>query len=151
MNNQNTLFYENQKKVRSLWIRGCVGLFICGVIMLLFHFIDRDSTSVFESFPCFGLSLVAFLGFLYIRLKYVKITEHELETISLLKKRVYKLETLKRYECKKSHAKGYYYFIMYFGDKLCVVSVLDREKFAKLLDTVIEKNKANSNVSESDV
>ena len=40
---------------------------------------------------------------------------------------------------------------MYFGDKLCVVSVLDREKFAKLLDTVIEKNKANSNVSESDV
>ena len=40
---------------------------------------------------------------------------------------------------------------MYFAEKICVVSVLDREKFANLLNAVIEKNKANSNVSESDV
>ena len=40
---------------------------------------------------------------------------------------------------------------MYFGETVCVVSVLDREKFADLLNAVIEKNKANANTNEDDL
>lgn len=85
------------------------------------------------------------------RSQYVLVTKKELETVLFFKKRTYKLNDLKSYECKKIRMSQYCSFTMYFAEKICVVSVLDREKFANLLNAVIEKNKANSNVSESDV
>lgn len=151
MNDRSSLFYENKKNTSNLWLRGCIVFFIVGFVFLTLYFIDEETTKIFEAFPFFGLSIIAFLGYLYIRIKYVRMTDKELETIVLFKKRVYELETLERYECKKSHAKEYYYFIMHFGETVCVVSVLDREKFADLLNAVIEKNKANANTNEDDL
>lgn len=151
MIDNNILFYENKKNISILGLRACIISFTVGCIFLLFHFIDEKSTKIYEAFPFFGVALITFLLYLYINVNYVKMTNKELETVILFKKRVYKLDTLERYECKKSHAKGYYYFTMHFAEKICVVSVLDREKFADLLNAVIEKNNTNANTNEDDL
>ena len=150
MKNKDELFYESKRKSSNVWLFLCIVAFLLGGLFL-WSYIQGALTDISNIVRAYTGSFVFFLIYLYISKKYVKMTEKELETVVFLKKKVYKLETLERYECKKLYVNVYYYFIIYFGDKVCIVSVLDREKFAKLLDTVIEKNNTNSNVSESDV
>jgi hypothetical protein len=148
MENKDVLFYENQKDVAKLWL----GLYIISLIVafvgLLAYFSDKESISILELLSISGFSLIIFLAYLYFRARYVKITEKELEGIILFKKRVYKLDTLERYERRKSNARGYHCFIMYFGETVSVVSVKEGEKFENLLKAVIERNNANTNEND---
>ena len=145
MDDNNVLFYEDKKETSIIWLWACLISCIIGAIFGLSYIIQENAAWLSNLPLALIFSVFCFLIFLYFRSKYLKVTTTELEVSLFFRKKVYKLKDLKKYECRPAGMTKYDYFILYFGKDICVFSILAKEEFSCLLNSIIEQNNITNN------